>query len=112
MDIVTNADQKLTLPVPVRYLPVGTDAPNTAILAFDSRSLQSKLIAFAQVANYSRQQRSNPGGVYADSRLVSVQTITLGPNEGKDRAVGGPLASNTRFLHARLGNTRCAGCRP
>jgi hypothetical protein len=98
---VTNADQKITLPVPVRFLPIGTNAPNTAILAFDSRTLQGKLIAFAQVANYSRQQRAIPIELYADSHLVSVQTVTLGPDE-RGTVQWGPLAANTRFLHARL----------
>jgi len=98
---VMNADQKLLLPIPVRYLSIGTNAPNAAILALDSRPVQGKLIAFAQVANYSSQKRSIPVELYADSRLVNVQTITLNPNEtGAVR--WGPLPSNARFLHARL----------
>lgn len=98
---VTNPDQKLVLPIPVRYLPIGTDAPNTSILALDSRTIQGKLIAFAQIANYSRQQRTIPVELYADSRLISVQTITLGAGQSGS-VQWGPLASNTRFLHARL----------
>ncbi len=98
---VMNADQKLLLPIPVRYLSIGTNAPNTAILALDSRTLEGKLTAIAQVANYSSQQRSIPVELYADSRLVSVQTITLDPNT-TGAVQWGPLPANTRFLHAKL----------
>lgn len=98
---VMNADQKLLLPIPVRYLSIGTNAPNTAILALDSRTLEGKLTAIAQVANYSSQQRSIPVELYADSRLVSVQTITLDPNT-TGAVQWGPLPSNARFLHAKL----------
>lgn len=98
---VMNPDQKLVLPIPVRYLSVGTDAPNSALLALDARPVQGKMIAFAQVANYSHQQRSIPVELYADSRLVSVQTITLAP-EASGAIQWGPLPSDIRFLHARL----------
>jgi hypothetical protein len=98
---VMNADQKLLLPIPVRYLSIGTNAPNAAILALDSRLLEGKLIAFAQVANYSSQKRSIPVELYADSHLVNVQTITLDPNQ-TGSVQWGPLPSGTRFLHAQL----------
>ncbi|QBD81820.1 VWA domain-containing protein [Ktedonosporobacter rubrisoli] len=98
---VLNPDQTLALPFSVRYLSVGTDAPNSAILALSSRTVEGKLIAFAQIANYSHKQRAIPVELYADSRLVNVQTITLAP--GANGAVQwGPLNASTRFLHARL----------
>jgi Ca-activated chloride channel family protein len=94
-------DQTLVLPFPVSYLRVGTDAPNAAILALASRTLQGNLTALAQVANYSHERRSIPVELYADGRLVNVQTITLGA--GASGAIQwGPLPPTTRFLHAQI----------
>src|SRR5256714_3489299 len=94
-------DQTLVLPFPVRYLRIGTDAPNMAILALASRTLQGNLVALAQIANYSHQQRSVPVELYADGKLVNVQTISLAA--GATGALQwGPLPPTTRFLHARL----------
>ncbi len=98
---VTSSDQAMVVPFPVHYLRVGTDAPNAALLALASRTIQGKLIASAQIANYSKQQRSLPVELYADSRLVSVQTIIL-PAGTSGAIQWGPLAPNTRLLHARL----------
>src|SRR5213080_671810 len=75
---VLSPDQTLVLPFPVSYFRIGTDAPNVALLALAARSLQGNLVALAQVANYSHVQRSIPVELYADGRLVNVQTITLG----------------------------------
>ncbi len=94
-------DQTLVLPFPVRYLRIGTDAPNMAILALASRTLQGNLVALAQIANYSHQQRSAPVELYADGKLVNVQTISLAA--GATGALQwGPLPPTTRSLHARL----------
>jgi Ca-activated chloride channel family protein len=94
-------DQTLALPFPVRYLRIGTDAPNEALTALAARTIQGKLVALAQVANYSNQQRSIPVELYADGRLVDVQTINLAA--GASGALQwSPLPATTRFLHARL----------
>ncbi len=94
-------DQTLVLPFSLRYLSVGTDAPNVALLALASRVVQGNLVALAQVANYSHQARSIPVELYADGTLVNVQTIALAA--GASSAVQwGPLPANIRFLHARL----------
>ncbi len=98
---VLTPDQTLNIPFPVRYLRVGTDAPNTALLALASRIVQGNLIALAQVVNYSHQQRAIPVELYADGQLVNIQTITL-PAGASSSVQWGPLTSNTRFLHARL----------
>src|SRR5581483_3890980 len=98
---VTNADQTLVLPFPVRYLRVGTDAPNVALMALSSRSTRGQLFAFAQVANYSHQQRSIPVELYGDGRLVNVQTVVL-PAGATGALQWGPLLPSTRFLHAHL----------
>jgi len=98
---VLSPDQTLVLPFPVRYLRIGTDVPNVAILALASRTLQGNLVALAQIANYSHQQRSVPVELYADGKLVSVQTISLAA--GATGALQwGSLPATTRFLHARL----------
>jgi hypothetical protein len=85
----------------VHYLQIGTDAPNAALLALASQSIQGKLVALAQIANFSHQQRSIPVELYADGKLVGVQTATLLAG-----AIGalqwGPLPPATRFLHARI----------
>ncbi|MBO0784151.1 MAG: BatA and WFA domain-containing protein, partial [Ktedonobacteraceae bacterium] len=98
---VINANQQLVVPVPVRYLRVGTDAPNVALMALTARVQHGKLIAFAQVANYSHQQRSIPVELHTDNQLVGVQNITLAP--GASGAVQwNAIPSSARFLHARL----------
>jgi Ca-activated chloride channel homolog len=98
---VLSPDQTLVLPFPVSYFRIGTDAPNVAMLALAARSLQGNLVALAQVANYSHEQRSIPVELYADGRLVNVQTITLGA--GASGALQwGPLPPTARFLHAQI----------
>src|SRR6266581_1040740 len=98
---VLSPDQTLVLPFPVSYFRIGTDAPNVALLALAARSLQGNLVALAQVANYSHHQRSVPVELYADGKLVSVQTISLAA--GATGALQwGSLPATTRFLHARL----------
>src|SRR5438876_2343780 len=98
---VLSPDQTLVLPFPVSYFRIGTDAPNVALLALAARSLQGNLVALAQVANDSHVQRSIPVELYADGRLVNVQTITLGA--GASGALQwGPLPPTARFLHAQI----------
>lgn len=98
---VQQPDQLLDVAFPVRYLSIGTDTPNAALLALASRVVQGNLVALAQVANYSHQQRSIPVSLYADGQLVGVKTITL-PANASGSVVWGPLATNTRTLHAKL----------
>ena len=94
-------DQTLVSAFPVRYLQIGTDAPNAALLALASQTIQGKLVALAQIANYSQQQRSIPVELYADGNLVGVQTAILAA--GASGALQwGPLPPTTRFLHARI----------
>jgi hypothetical protein len=94
-------EQTLVSSFPVRYLQIGTDAPNAALLALASQSIQGKLVALAQIANYSHQQRSIPVELYADGNLVGVQTAILAA--GNSGAIQwGPLPPATRFLHARI----------
>ena len=94
-------DQTLVSSFPVRYLQIGTDAPNAALLALASQTIQGKLVALAQIANYSHQQRSIPVELYADGNLVGVQTAILAA--GASGALQwGPLPPTTRFLHAHI----------
>jgi Ca-activated chloride channel family protein len=98
---VINSDLAIVTPFPVHYMSVGTDAPNAALMALASRNVNGRLIAFAEIANFSHQRRSLPLELYADDHLVGVQTITLAA-----RASGSlewsPLKADTRVLHARL----------
>ncbi|GHO84691.1 vWA domain-containing protein [Dictyobacter formicarum] len=98
---VMNSNQTLDSSFPVRYMSIGSDAPNVALMALSSRSLQGNLIAFAQISNYSHDKRSIPVELYADGRLFSVKTVTL--NAGASGAIEwGPLPARTNLLHARL----------
>ncbi|MBA2680880.1 MAG: VWA domain-containing protein [Ktedonobacteraceae bacterium] len=98
---VMNSNQAIVTQYPVRYMAVGTDAPNAALMALSSRSIQGQLIAFAQVTNYSHQTRAIPVELYADNRLFGIKTVTLAA--GTSGAVQwGPLAQTTSVLHARI----------
>ncbi len=98
---VSTTDKAMLVPFAVRYLRIGTDAPNAALLTLSSRTISNKLVAFAQVANYSAQQRAIPVELYADGKLVSVQTVTLGP-QGTGAIQWNTVPPNTRFLHAQI----------
>jgi Ca-activated chloride channel family protein len=98
---VTTTDQQLLVPFPVRYLRIGTNAPNAALLTLSSRTLQGNLTALAEIANYSSQQRSIPVELFADGHEVSVQTVTLAPQATGTIQWAG-LSATTRFLHAQL----------
>ena len=94
-------DQTLVASFPVRYLEIGTDAPNAALLALASQTIQGQLVSLAQIANYSHQQRSIPVELYADGKLAGVQTAIL-PAGASGALQWGPLPPATRFLHARI----------
>ncbi len=98
---VLTPDQTLVAPFPVRYLEIGTDAPNAALLALASQTIQGQLVALAQIANYSHQQRSIPVELYADGKLVGVQTAILSAG-ATGSLQWGPLPPATRLLHARI----------
>ena len=98
---VVNPDQALIMPFPVRYMRIGTDAPNVALMALSSRIVNGSLMAFAQVANYSKAQRTVPVELYADNKLVGVQTITMSA-EGTGAVQWPALNPGSRFLHAHL----------
>ncbi len=98
---VMDSNQTLISPLPVRYLQIGTAAPNAALLALAARPLQGKLFASAQVVNYTKQDRALPVELYANSNLVGVQTVSLAPG-ASGTVEWGPLDATTRILHARL----------
>lgn len=98
---VINPQQALIIPIPVRYMRIGTDAPNVALMALSSQLVNGKLTAFAQVANYSKQQRTVPVELYADNKLVGVQSATM-PAEGTSALQWPSLPLSARFLHAHL----------
>jgi VWA domain-containing protein/aerotolerance regulator-like protein len=94
-------DQTLVVPFPVSYMQIGTDTPNAALLALASHTIQGQQVALAQIANYSHQQRSIPVELYADGKLVGVQTAIL-PAGASGALQWGLLPPTTRFLHARI----------
>ena len=98
---VLSSDQTLVTPFAVRYLQIGTDAPNVAFLALASQTAQGRLVALAQIANYSHQQRSIPVELYADGKLVGVQTAVLAAG-ASGTLEWGPLPPTTLLLHAHI----------
>ncbi len=98
--VMTN-DQALATPFPVRYLTVGTDAPNVALMALSARQIQSRLVALAQVANYSHEQRAISVELQADNKVVAVKTINL-PAGASGSLQWDPIPANTRILKAHL----------
>lgn len=98
---VINTQQALVMPIPVRYMRIGTDAPNVALMALSSQFVNGKLTAFAQVANYSKEQRSVPVELYADNKLVGVQSAAMSA-EGTGAVQWPSLPLSAHFLHAHL----------
>src|SRR6266705_3360076 len=98
---VMNSDQAIVTPFPVRYIPIGTDASNVALITLASRNINGQLTAFAEIVNLSHQQRSIPVELYADDNLVSVQTITLSAG-ASGSLEWSSLKTDTRVLHAHL----------
>lgn len=98
---VLTPDQVITVPFPVSYLEIGTDTPNAALLALSSQTVQGNLVALAQIANYSRQPRALPVELFADGRLVSVQTISLAAG-ASGVLQWNALPPTTRFLYAHI----------
>jgi hypothetical protein len=98
---VMNPDQAIVLPVAVRFMPIGTDAPNVALMALASRVVQNTFTVVAQVANFSHQSRSVPVELYADGSLVGVQTANL-PPEATGSVTWTTANPGTHLLHARL----------
>jgi Ca-activated chloride channel family protein len=93
--------QELAVPMPVSYLEIGSNAPNAALLALASRSLSGSLVALAQIANYGPQPQNVPVALYADGRLISVQTASLGAG-ASGTLTWGPLPPGTQFLRAHI----------
>lgn len=98
---IMQADQTFASPFPVRYLRIGTDAPHAALLALAARTIQGKLLAFAQVANYSPQLRAIPVALYADGRLVNVQTALVEAGASLALQWTG-IPASTHILHAHI----------
>jgi Ca-activated chloride channel family protein len=98
---VLTPDQVITVPFPVSYLEIGTDAPNAALLALSSQTVQGSLVALAQIANYGHQPRALPVELYADGKLVSVQTISLAAG-ASGVLQWNNLPPTTRFLYAHI----------
>jgi hypothetical protein len=98
---IINPEQALVMPIPVRYMRIGTDAPNVALMALSSQIVNGKLTAFAQVANYSKEQRSVPVELYADNKLVGVQSATMSA-QGTSAVQWPLLPLSAHFLHAHL----------
>ncbi|HEU0002601.1 MAG TPA: VWA domain-containing protein, partial [Ktedonobacteraceae bacterium] len=98
---VLTPDSVIQVPLPVSYLEVGTDAPNAALLSLASDTVQGNLVALAQIANYSHQTRALPVELYADGKLVNVQTISLSA-ETSGVLQWEPLPPTTRFLYAHI----------
>jgi Ca-activated chloride channel homolog len=98
---VLTPDSAIQVPLPVSYLEIGADTPNAALLALASHTIQGNLVALAQIANYSQQPRSLPVELYADGKLVSVQTISLAAG-ASGVLQWGPLPPTTRFLFAQI----------
>jgi Ca-activated chloride channel homolog len=98
---VLTPDQVIAVPFPVSYLEIGADTPNAALLALASHTVQGNLVALAQIANYSRQARSLPVELYADGKLVSVQTLSLAAG-ASGVLQWEPLPPATRFLYAHI----------
>jgi Ca-activated chloride channel family protein len=98
---VMQPDQAIALPVPVSYMPVGTNAPNVALTALASRFIEKTFTVVANVANFSHQSRSVPVELYADGSLVSVQTVNL-PAGANGSVTWTTVKPTAHILHARL----------
>ncbi len=88
------------VPVPVRYIPVGSPQPNLAVTAFSSRPGDGGRTALTQVANFGPEPAPAAVQFWADGALLAVAEQTLNP--GETRAFTWPVPATARLLEVRL----------
>lgn len=89
------------LPVPVRYLPIGSSNQNLAITALSPRAVAQSLQLFVSVRNYGSAPQSAILALYRNATLFSSQQITVPANQTFNLTL--PDLPNTAALYeARL----------
>jgi hypothetical protein len=90
-----------SLPVPVRFVPIGSPAENLAIAALGTRVIDGKLGALASVANYGSQRQVATVELRLDGARFDATTVSVEPG-GAAQAQWVDLPGATRVLEARL----------
>ncbi|GAB4498702.1 MAG: BatA and WFA domain-containing protein [Anaerolineales bacterium] len=89
------------LPVPVRYLPIGSSSQNLAITALSPRAAAQTLQLFVSVRNYGNAPQSAILALYQNAALFSSQQITIPPNQTFNLTLP-DLPNATALYEARL----------
>lgn len=76
-------------PGTVRYLPVGTQAENIAITAFNARRKGSSVQLFVRLHNYDSRPRSILLSIYVAQSLLHAETLTLPPDTDQHLTLDG-----------------------
>ena len=86
--------------VPVTYMPIGTAAANMAVSTFTTRTVEGRLMAFAQVSNFGPTAAAATPEFWADGKLAGVERQSIEP--GESRAFSWTVPPDTRTLEVRL----------
>lgn len=89
-----------SLNFPVRYVPMGTAAPNLAITAFAAREQGGAQVALAQVSNFGPAPAGAAIELWADGKLAGLQQGDLQPGESK--AFSWKAPTGAQVLEARM----------
>jgi len=98
---LNRSQQPASLPLPVRYVPIGVPAENLAIAGFGTRGADGALAALAHVTNYGAQPRVARIELRVDGVLFDASTLSLEPGGSAD-ARWDDLPQSARVLEARL----------
>jgi len=87
-------------PVPVSYIPIGTETPNLAVSSLTTRLVEGEVLAFAQVSNFGKKPVAATAEFWADGELVGVEPQTIEP--GESRAFSWAVPPEARQIEVRL----------
>jgi Ca-activated chloride channel family protein len=89
------------LPFGLRFIGVGSAAPNLAIASFGTRAIQGHLATLARVANYGAERRTATLELKVDGNRFDTRLLGIDPGSSAE-AQWDDLPSGARVLEARL----------
>jgi hypothetical protein len=89
-----------TMPVPVRYFPIGREDNNVAINAVALQQTGAGQVLFVQAINYGQETVTRRLDVYLNDALFNAYNLTLQP--GQERSVVEEVDADVTVAEARL----------